>query len=114
RTAALVLMGTFARMLRAPDYPIGLTEEAYQPRLDAAEADDWARAVTTEWLGRVGPRLLEDPDVFRWYVSYVARGSSPAANRATRLMNREIDIRDVLPTIAVPTLVLYRTGEHFR
>jgi DNA-binding SARP family transcriptional activator/pimeloyl-ACP methyl ester carboxylesterase len=114
RTDALVLMGTFARVLRAPDYPIGLSDEEYQPRLDADEADDWARAVTTEWLGRVGPHLLDDPEALRWYVSYVARGSSPAANRATRLMNREIDVRDVLPTIAVPTLVLYRAGEHFR
>ena len=114
RTAALVLMGTFARMLWAPDYPIGVTPEEYGRRVDPLDADDWVRATTDEWLGRVAPELLGDRDAVRWYMSYVQRGASPGATKALRRMNEEIDIRDVLPTIAVPTLVLYRAREHFR
>ena len=114
RTVALVLMGTFARMMEGPDYPIGLREDEYRARLVAIEEDDWASAVTSEWLGRVGPEILDDPDAVRWYTSYVLRGASPGANRAIRLMNAEIDVRDILPTIAVPTLVLYRSDEYFR
>jgi DNA-binding SARP family transcriptional activator/pimeloyl-ACP methyl ester carboxylesterase len=113
RTAALVLMGTFARMLWAPDYPIGVTPEEHDRRLAPLDADDWVRATTEEWLGRVAPGLLADPDAVRWYMSYVRRGASPAAARALRRMNDEIDVRGVLPTIAVPTLVLYRAHEHF-
>ena len=113
RTVALVLMGTFARMLRAPGYPFGVSEEEYQRRLDVLESDDWAPKVALEWLGRVGPEILEDDDAVRWYVSYLVSGASPAASRAIRLMNREIDIRDVLPTIAVPSQVLYRRDEYF-
>jgi pimeloyl-ACP methyl ester carboxylesterase/DNA-binding SARP family transcriptional activator len=114
RTLALVLMGTFARMLWAPDYPFGLREEEYRRRLVVLDEDDWADKATTEWLGRVGPDLLHDDAAFRWYLSYVIRGASPSANRAIRLMNAEIDIRDVLPTIAVPALVLHRSEEYFR
>jgi DNA-binding SARP family transcriptional activator/class 3 adenylate cyclase len=114
RTVALVLMGTFARMMRAADYPIGLSGEDYEKRLAALEEDAWATAVTKEWLARVGSDLLRDPAAVRWYTSYVQRGASPGANRAIRLMNERIDIRGVLPTIGVPTLVLYRSGEYFR
>jgi DNA-binding SARP family transcriptional activator/pimeloyl-ACP methyl ester carboxylesterase len=114
RTLGLVLTGTFARMMYAPEYPIGLTEGDFRKRLAALDEDDWAPAVTREWLARVAPDLLRDPDAVRWYVSYIQRGASPGANKAIRLMNERIDIRDVLPTISVPTLVLYRSREYFR
>ena len=114
RTLALVLMGTFARMLRAPDYPIGVSDDDFRTRLAVIEEDDWASAVTREWLERAAPGLLDDPAAVRWYTSYVLRGASPGASRAIRLMNAEIDIRDVLPAISVPTLVLYRSDEYYR
>ncbi|HXH96426.1 MAG TPA: alpha/beta fold hydrolase, partial [Gaiellaceae bacterium] len=114
RTVSLVLMGTFARMMRAADYPIGLSDDDYRKRLAAIEEDEWAAAVTKEWLARIGPGILGDPGAVRWYTSYIMRGASPGANKAIRLMNEEIDIRDVLPTISVPTLVLYRSDEYYR
>jgi DNA-binding SARP family transcriptional activator/pimeloyl-ACP methyl ester carboxylesterase len=113
RTAALILMGTFARTMRAPDYLIGWTEEELRMRLGTADEDDWATAMTEEWLGRVAPDLLHDPAAKAWYRSYLQRSASPAASRAVRQMNSAIDVRDVLPTIGVPTLVIYRSGEHF-
>jgi DNA-binding SARP family transcriptional activator/pimeloyl-ACP methyl ester carboxylesterase len=114
RTLGLVLMGTFAKMMHAPDYPIGFADSDFRKRLAALEEDDWAPAVTKEWLARVAPDLLRDEAAVRWYVSYVVRGASPGANKAIRLMNEQIDVRDVLPTISVPTLVLYRSREYFR
>jgi DNA-binding SARP family transcriptional activator/class 3 adenylate cyclase len=114
RTVALVLMGAFARMMRAPDYPFGISEEEYRRRLVVLDEEDWARQTAGEWLGRVAPGILGDETAVRWYVSYLMRGASPAANRAIRVMNHDIDVRDVLPTIAVPTLVLYRSDEYFR
>src|SRR5215218_5205297 len=114
RALGLVLIGTFARMMYAPDNPIGLSDGDFRKRLAALDEDDWAQAATEEWLARVSPDLLRDPAAVRWYVSYIVRGASPGANRAIRLMNEEIDIRDVLPTIGVPTLVLYRSREYFR
>jgi DNA-binding SARP family transcriptional activator/pimeloyl-ACP methyl ester carboxylesterase len=114
RTRGLVLMGTFARMKYAPDYPFGLTDDDFRKRLATLNEDDWAQAVTEEWLGRVAPDLLRDAASVRWYASYIMRGASPGASRAMRLMNQEIDIRDVLSTIGVPTLVLYRSREYLR
>ena len=113
RTAALVMMGAFARAMRGPDYEIGMSEEELRRRLSAADEDDWATAMTEEWLGRIGPDLLHDPAAKAWYRSYLQRSASPAASRAMRRMNADIDIRHILPTISVPTLVIYRSDEHF-
>jgi DNA-binding SARP family transcriptional activator/pimeloyl-ACP methyl ester carboxylesterase len=114
RTLALVLMGTFARTMWAPDYPFGRSESEYHRRLALVDEDDWAAKVTQDWLSRSGPELMNDPAALRWYTSYVLRGASPGATKALRQMNAEIDIRGVLPTISVPTLVLYRADESYR
>lgn len=114
RTVGLVLMGALARMLSAPDYPIGVSGDDYRARLAALEEDDWAPAVTEQWLARYGPDIMRDPAALRWYTSYVLRGASPGADKALRAMNAEVDVREVLPTISVPTLVLYRSEEYFR
>jgi pimeloyl-ACP methyl ester carboxylesterase len=114
RSRALVLMGTFARQSWAPDYPFGASDEDLRARLAVLEEDDWAAATTRNWLAQMAPDIVDDPEAMRWYTSYVRRGASPGANRAIRLMNAEIDIRDLLPTINVPTLVLYRADENFR
>jgi pimeloyl-ACP methyl ester carboxylesterase len=115
RTVALVLMGSYARRMWAPDYPIGFTDE-HERRIEEsiAQGADWALARTTEWLGRVAPSVLSDDDAVSWYASYVARGATPGAERALRRMNDQIDVRDVLPAIRVPTLVLYRAREYLR
>jgi DNA-binding SARP family transcriptional activator/pimeloyl-ACP methyl ester carboxylesterase len=114
RTAALILMGTFPREMQAPDYPWGVSKVNLRRRLALLEKDDWAAEATRDWLGRVAPDILRDPAALPWYTSYVRRGASPSAAKALRLMNAEIDIRDVLPTISVPTLVLHRAQESWR
>ena len=113
RTHALVLVGTFPRMMRSPDFPMGHTEDVYRQRFAGLDQDDWAQTVTKEWLGRVAPDLVSDENAVRWYISYVMRGASPAAVGALWRMNQQIDIRSVLPTIAVPTLVAFRSQEYF-
>ena len=114
RTAALILMGTFPREMQAPDHPWGVSEENLQRRLGLLDAEDWAAVATRDWLGRVAPDIPRDPEALRWYTSYVQRGASPNAAKALRLMNTDIDIRDLLATISVPTLVLHRAHETWR
>ena len=92
----------------------GVSEEELRRRLALADEDDWASAATRDWIGRVAPDSLRDADALRWYTSYVRRGASPGAAKALRLMNAEIDVRDLLPTISVPTLVLHRARESWR
>src|SRR6476469_5500764 len=81
RTLALVLMGTFARTMWAPDYPFGRSESEYHRRLALVDEDDWAAKVTQDWLSRSGPELMNDPAALRWYTSYVLRGASPGATK---------------------------------
>ena len=113
RTAGLVLLGTFPRVMWAPDYPIGTSEEEMRRRLGVADRDDWAQAITAEWLGRSAPAIAPGSPRFAWYSSYVMRGASPAGATALRLMNAAIDVRHVLPAISVPTLVAYRRDESY-
>jgi pimeloyl-ACP methyl ester carboxylesterase len=110
RTAALVLIGTFARTLWAPDYPIGVTDDVSEERLRVYD-EGWPDSAVREWLSRTGPSL--DESAIAWYVTWIMRGGSPAAAKQLWLMNREIDVRGVLPTIRVPTLALYRAGEYY-
>ena len=101
RTAALVLMGGYARAMWAPDYPWGWTEEAYRRQLEADlkvfGPRDEAIQLFAELFGE-GPAKLVD---------YYRRCATPATTRALNRMNAEIDVRPVLQTIRVPTLVVH-------
>ena len=107
RTEALVMIGSYARRLWAPEYPWGSTRE---------ERDRFCETIIDEWGGPVGlderaPSMASDPAFREWWASYLRMGASPGAAVALTRMNAEIDIRDVLPSIRVPTLVLHRTGD---
>jgi hypothetical protein len=57
------------------------------------------------------PSKMGDPAFREWWASYLRMGASPGAAVALTRMNAEIDIRGVLPSIQVPTLVLHRAGD---
>jgi pimeloyl-ACP methyl ester carboxylesterase len=107
RTTALVMYGSYARRLRTADYPGGQSEEALAGFL---------REIETNWGGPVGaatraPTLVRDEPFLKWWSSYLMQSASPQAALALTQMNANIDIRAVLPTIRVPTLILHRKGD---
>jgi pimeloyl-ACP methyl ester carboxylesterase len=107
RTEALIMIGSYARRLWAPEYPWG-------PSLEDRER--FCRTIIDEWGGPVGieeraPSKASDAPFRDWWAAYLRMGASPGAAVALTRMNAEIDIRDVLPSIRVPTLVLHRTGD---
>jgi pimeloyl-ACP methyl ester carboxylesterase len=107
KTEALIMIGSYARRLRDIDYPWGPTR---------SERDAFCRRLLAEWGGPVGieeraPSLAHDAAFRNWWASYLRMGASPGAAVALTEMNAEIDIRNVLPSIRVPTLVLHRTGD---
>jgi len=107
KTEALIMIGTYARRLRAADYPWGPTPE---------EHEAFCRDILEHWGGPVGiearaPSVAADPAFREWWAAYLRMGASPAAAVALTRMNAQIDVRHVLPTIRVPTLVLHRTGD---
>ena len=107
RTEALIMIGSYARRLVDHDYPWGKTMEAHEAFCDTLLRD---------WGGPVGlderaPSQIDNP-VFRdWWATYLRMGASPGAAVALTRMNAQIDVRDVLPAIRVPTLVVHRTGD---
>jgi DNA-binding SARP family transcriptional activator/pimeloyl-ACP methyl ester carboxylesterase len=107
RTAALVIMGSFARRLPAPDYPIDIPQQAFTP-------EEWGVPAARRFLAERAPTVAHDEEAIRWYGSYLVRGASPGAAAQITRMNMEIDIRHVLPTIQAPSLVLYRSDEYLR
>jgi DNA-binding SARP family transcriptional activator/pimeloyl-ACP methyl ester carboxylesterase len=112
RTAALVTMGAYARRNWAPDYPIGRRPE--QDTWLRPTPDQWGRYAAERFLAERAPSIAGDEAAIRWYTSYLVRGASPAAVAQITDMNERIDVRHVLGSIRVPTLVLYRAEEYLR
>ena len=112
RTRALVTMGSYARRNWAPDYPIGRRTE--QDGWLRPTAEQWGEYAARRFLAERAPSIAEDPEAIEWYASYLVRGASPSAVAAITDMNEEIDVRPVLPTVRVPTLVLHREHEYLR
>ena len=105
RVSSLVLYGTYARRLWAPDYPWARTEEdrrAYTDRL----VTSW------DWEADLLLRCPSgDESMQRWWSRRMRAAATPGTVRALMDMNALVDVRDVLPTISVPTIVLHRTGD---
>lgn len=107
RTTALICYGTYAKREWSEDYPWAPTPEARGRWLDMLEAE-WG-GVTD--LDELAPSRARDPEFRRWWASYLRRSASPNAAVALGRMNTAIDVRDVLPTVRVPTLILHRSGD---
>src|SRR5262249_26641541 len=111
RTTALITLGSFAKR-RDPDddYPWAPTAENREEAAEDVERN-WGhfRPEDTEYYA---PSRIGDDPFVRTLEQYLRRGASPGAAAALLRMNSYIDIRHVLPTIQVPTLVLHRTGDH--
>jgi pimeloyl-ACP methyl ester carboxylesterase len=107
RTRSLILYGTMARMLWAEDYPWGMDPER-ATRTDEIWFNNWGTPVLVNFFAPT----LQDDDHFRdWWARLLRLGASPGAALALLQMNRLIDVRDILPSIYVPTLVIQREGD---
>lgn len=107
RTAGLVMIGTYAKRIREDDYPWAPTERQREAFFDL---------MRREWGGPVGieeraPSAADDPEFRDWWATYLRMGASPGAAVALTRMNAEIDVRGVLPSVRVPTLVIHRSGD---
>jgi DNA-binding SARP family transcriptional activator/pimeloyl-ACP methyl ester carboxylesterase len=107
RVSALVLYGSCARTTAAEGYPWGLVPES-QPWLQEADEELWGTGLS---LSAVAPGRFEDKAFVRWWGRFERQSMSPKMMRATVRLNTEVDIRAVLPSVRVPTLVLHRTGD---
>jgi pimeloyl-ACP methyl ester carboxylesterase len=108
RVSALIMAGSYPRRTRAPGYSWGPTDE---------ESRAWIDQMQREWGGPFGldaraPSMAGDQRFGQWWGRLLRMSASPAAAAALTAMNAEIDIRHILPTIRVPTLILHSVHDH--
>jgi class 3 adenylate cyclase len=110
RTLALVLMNTHPRIAWAPDYPWGMRPEELEEELDAIEQSWGTMARAEEVVRQAAPSRADDRAFIEWWRGRMQSAAGPGDAAALLRMFYESDVRDVLPAIRVPTLVLSRGG----
>ena len=107
RTTALVLYGTMARGMRDVDYPWGMDDAQAIRFLDRIERE-WGSGLTSKVFA---PSIAHDEGQVRSWAKFERLAVSPGGARVLIKMLLETDVRGVLPTIRVPTLVTHRAGD---
>jgi pimeloyl-ACP methyl ester carboxylesterase len=107
RTRALVLLGATPRFTVAPEYPFGADEAVMMRFLDGLLAR-WGEGAG---LGAWAPSGAGDAALRSWWAGLQRMGASPGMARQLFAMYPSADVRDILGTIHVPTLVLHRRGD---
>jgi class 3 adenylate cyclase len=107
RVNALVLYGAYARLLEAPDYPQGVAEGALAMFVEIHDKG-WGEGVA---LGAWAPSRQGDAQLKQWWARLQRLAASPGMVRNIFALYPQVDCREVLPTIQVPTLVLHRRGD---
>lgn len=107
RTHSVVMIGSYARRRSCVDYPFGESEET---------TNRLFRMLQTEWGGPLdiderAPTLASDMRFSRWWARFLRSGASPTAVQALMQANAEIDIRHILESVRVPTLVMHATRD---
>ena len=112
RVSALVLVNSFARWRRAPDYPIGMPDATMEKLLSLYERH-WGQ--NADMLGLTAPSIANDPRMREWFVRYQRLSMPPGASTRMYGWVTQVDVRSVLPTISAPTLVIHRAeNRHYR
>jgi len=111
RVAALVLYGTSPTWTGDADYPWAPSPDELATWIE--ETRD--RRMTDPWydetLQEFAPSVADDEGVRRWWRRWVQSSGSPGTLQDLSMMNKDIDVRHVLPAIRVPTLVLHREDD---
>lgn len=105
RTSALVLWGAMARSTEAPDYPFAPPMDALVESYSELMAPMWGQGSSVDIFS---PSLADNPRA-RQFIGRLEKGAGSPLRVWTLVQAfLETDLRDVLPLIQVPTLVMHR------
>jgi class 3 adenylate cyclase len=104
RTSALVLVNATARIPTAQGYEIGVGPDV-QERLISIVEQTWGHG---DLMTAVNPSLADSPEEAEAWGRFLRLSASPATAAAVMRTLFEVDVRAVLDTIAVPTLIVHR------
>jgi class 3 adenylate cyclase len=110
RTSAFVWYAPTPRGAWAPDYPWGETEEEFLRDAEVVEAQWGTEECARVYFERENPSITETPTVVKWLAKMLRQQVTPGAALASERIWYETDVRHVLPSIMVPTLVIDRDG----
>jgi class 3 adenylate cyclase len=108
RTSALVLWGAMARSTEADDYPWAPPREALVEANEELIAPLWGQGAT---LDIFSPSLAGDPRAREFQARFERQAASPRRVWQLVEMFLDTDVREALPLIQAPTLVLHRRGD---
>jgi class 3 adenylate cyclase len=105
RAAALILNNPLVRARWAADYPWGTRDDPESP---GSLADGWGgREAIEEQIAEDMPGRIGDEEFIRLLQSYQRLCASPTTFAKLLVLNFEVDVREALPIIRVPTLVTH-------
>ena len=107
RTAGLIIDGSYPSRMRRPGYPWGIAEDQFEKQM-ARVRDVWGTGSGMEFYA---PSQLDNPEVARWWGLFTQISASPGDAEDLLRMNTLIDIRDILPAIKVPALIIHARGD---
>jgi class 3 adenylate cyclase len=110
RVTALVLHGAMGRTTEAPDYPWASPADALRESVAEFIAPHWGQDAEG-MVELFAPSLADDPKAVEFTARMERSAASPAMVQQIFEMFLDIDVRGILPTINVPTLVLHRRGD---
>lgn len=105
RTGALVLINGTARLAAADDYPIGLPPDACA-QMSELFASTWGRP---DGMATLNPSIAADDAALATWTHFLRLAASPGTAAAVIKTLFELDVRSLLPTVRVPTLVVHRS-----
>ena len=111
RTAGVAVLGAEARGTRIPDYPWAWSEERYEEHFRQVEAGWGSPSFVRTLTEMTSPSLSGDPVFLDGFGRLLRLSQSPGDAIARDRAVMGADVRHILPTIQVPTLVLHRTGD---
>src|SRR6202043_2591263 len=103
-----VLSGAMARSTWAPDYPWASPKEALIESAMEFMAPYWGTGENVEIFA---PSLASDPVAREWWGRMQRNAVSPSMMATLVAMFLETDVRQVLPLVQAPTLVIHRRGD---
>jgi class 3 adenylate cyclase len=108
RCFALALYDCWARWSWAPDYPWAPPREELETQIRRTEAAWGTEELARQTVARLWPEQADDPALIAAMARFARQSASPGAYAALMRMNNDIDVRDVLPAVRVPTVVFER------
>jgi class 3 adenylate cyclase len=109
RIGALIMYASIARSSWAPDYDWAMTSEERET-LTERNIASWGE-VNSQAMSAWAPSMADDPTLVAWFAQLQRLAASPGEARIILRATADFDVRDALPRIRVPTLVMHRPRE---